>query len=114
MEYQDFDLGCESFFEQRMQLVLSLSDQLNLFKEYKAKLKKIAGEETTATILKESLFAVVTGSNDITNTFYATSLRRFEYDLSSYIDLLVSYASTFVQVTFFFFFCIIKLKIIRN
>lgn len=81
-----------------MQLVLSLSDQLRLFKEYKAKLTKIAGDETSAVILKESLFAVVTGSNDITNTYYGTSLRRFEYDIFTYIDLLISYASEFVQV----------------
>ncbi|KAL9172841.1 hypothetical protein ABFS82_03G073300 [Erythranthe guttata] len=76
--------------------VFSLSDQLEMFKEYIAKLKKIAGEEKSSAILRESIIAVATGSNDILNTYFLTP-RRFQYDVPSYTDLLVSYASSFVQ-----------------
>ncbi|KAL0360517.1 UNVERIFIED_CONTAM: GDSL esterase/lipase EXL1 [Sesamum radiatum] len=77
--------------------VLSLTDQLALFKDYITKLKKIAGEERSSKILQESLVIVVAGSNDITNTYFGTPLRQSHYDVPSYTELLVSYASSFVQ-----------------
>ncbi|KAL0325905.1 UNVERIFIED_CONTAM: GDSL esterase/lipase EXL2 [Sesamum radiatum] len=80
-----------------LQSVLSLSDQLRMFKDYTTKLELIAGHERTSTILQEGLFIVVAGSNDITNTYFGTPLRKSHYDVSSYTDLLVAYASNFVQ-----------------
>lgn len=80
------------------QSVKSLSDQLELFKGYMEKVKKIGGEQTLSKLLNESLVAVVTGSNDISNTYFITPFRRLHYDVPSYTDLLVSYASSFVQV----------------
>lgn len=81
-----------------MQSVLSLPDQLELFKGYITKVKKIAGEERLSKILNESLIAVVTGSNDISNTYFITPFRKLHYDIPSYVELLVSYASSFVRV----------------
>ncbi|KAL8059263.1 hypothetical protein ABFX02_03G073900 [Erythranthe guttata] len=80
----------------RLSSVLSFSDQLELFKEYISKLKKIAGDEKSSAILRESLF-LVDGGNDYTITYFGTPFRKFQYDVPSYTDLLVSYASTFVQ-----------------
>ncbi|KAK4481401.1 hypothetical protein RD792_012291 [Penstemon davidsonii] len=77
--------------------ILSLSKQLELFKDYIIKLKQIAGGERTSTILRETPTILVFGSNDITNTYYGGPLRKSHYDISSYADLLVSYASIFVQ-----------------
>ncbi|XP_042036071.1 GDSL esterase/lipase EXL1-like [Salvia splendens] len=77
--------------------VKSLSDQLELFKGYTEKVKKIGGEQTLSKLFNESLVAVVTGSNDISNTYFITPFRRLHYDVPSYTDLLVSYASSFVQ-----------------
>lgn len=81
-----------------MQSAISLSDQLKMFKDYIKKLKKKAGDERSSTILKESLIAVITGSNDVMNTYFGTPLRQPFYNVTSYIDLLLGYASTFVQV----------------
>ncbi|KAL7155519.1 hypothetical protein ABFS83_03G080100 [Erythranthe nasuta] len=75
--------------------VLSLSDQLEMFKDYIVRLKKIVGDERSSAILKESIVAVSSGSNDIWNTY--SNVRQFQYDVPSYTDLLVRYASTFVQ-----------------
>lgn len=69
-----------------------------MFNEYVAKLKVAAGAETTSTILTNSLFVVVAGSNDITNTYFNNPIRRLHYDYSSYTDLLIYSASGFVQV----------------
>lgn len=76
---------------------LSLNDQLELFNDYKEKLKAAAGEERAAAIVSNSLYLIAAGSNDITNTYYLTPLRRPHYDINSYADLVVSYASTFFQ-----------------
>ncbi|KAF8410403.1 hypothetical protein HHK36_002932 [Tetracentron sinense] len=78
------------------QSILSLSDQLKLYKEYIGKLKVAVGEERTMSIPSKSLFIVCTGSNDIVNTYYTTPLRR-NYDVSGYTDLMVRSASSFLQ-----------------
>ncbi|KAL7155514.1 hypothetical protein ABFS83_03G079600 [Erythranthe nasuta] len=81
----------------RLSCVLSFSDQFELFKDYISKLKKIAGDEKSSAILRESLIGVIAGNNDIAITYFNTPLRKFQHDVPSYTDLLVSYASTFVQ-----------------
>ncbi|CAH2050334.1 unnamed protein product [Thlaspi arvense] len=69
--------------------------QLDLFKEYTAKLKGLVGGERTSTILNNSVFLVVAGSNDLANTYF--TLRREQYDVPSYVDLIVRLASDFVK-----------------
>ncbi|KAI3420673.1 Lipase_GDSL domain-containing protein, partial [Psidium guajava] len=77
--------------------VLSLSDQLDLFKEYVSKIKSGAGEEKASNIVTNSLYVVVCGSDDIANTYYSTPFRRGKYDIPAYTDLMVSSASSFFQ-----------------
>ncbi|KAF8377799.1 hypothetical protein HHK36_031184 [Tetracentron sinense] len=76
--------------------VLSLTDQLELFKEYIGKLKVAIGEDRTTNILSKSIFIVCTGSDDIANTYFTTPLRR-DYDVPAYTDLMVRSASSFLQ-----------------
>ncbi|KDP36891.1 hypothetical protein JCGZ_08182 [Jatropha curcas] len=77
--------------------VMSLDDQLEQFKEYIEKLKEIVGEEKTNFILANSVFLVVAGSDDIANTYYTLRVRKLQYDVPAYTDLMLDYASTFVQ-----------------
>ncbi|GMY28218.1 GDSL esterase/lipase EXL3-like [Fagus crenata] len=77
--------------------VIPLSEQLQEFKEYIGKLKGIVGEERTNFILAKSAVFVVASSNDIANTFYLTRIRKLEYNVSSYTELLSNSASTFVK-----------------
>lgn len=77
--------------------VLSLEDQLKLFKEYINKLKAAVGENTTNTIISQSLYLVCAGSNDITNTFITWPFRRHQPDISTYTSSMVKWASSFVQ-----------------
>ncbi|KAG6699502.1 hypothetical protein I3842_08G069800 [Carya illinoinensis] len=77
--------------------VLSMSDQLEMFKEYKEKLKGIVGEERTNFILSKSLFLVVAGSDDIANTYFVSHARELEYDVPSYTDLMLDKATTFFK-----------------
>lgn len=80
------------------QSVLSLSDQLDLFRDYLTKIKSAVGEERMRTIVSKSLYIVCTGSDDIANTYFGTPFRKPQYDINSYTDLMVSSASSFYQV----------------
>ncbi|XP_071722097.1 GDSL esterase/lipase EXL3-like [Rutidosis leptorrhynchoides] len=75
----------------------SLSDQLDMFRQYLSKIKSAAGEEKAAHILSQGLFMVVVGSNDISNTYYGTPIRNSKYDTNSYTDFITGYASSFLQ-----------------
>ncbi|XP_042438216.1 GDSL esterase/lipase EXL3-like isoform X1 [Zingiber officinale] len=76
---------------------ISMTQQLNLFKEYKQKLKEIAGEKRANAIISKSLYSVITGTDDLANTYFSTPFRSVEYDLPSYIKFVVQCASSFLQ-----------------
>ncbi|CAN6563386.1 unnamed protein product [Malus baccata var. baccata] len=77
--------------------VLSLSDQLDLFKNYIRKITAAAGEERAATIVSKSIYIVCIGSDDIANTYLSTPVRRPYYDIPAYTDLMINSASSFLQ-----------------
>ncbi|KAJ6411976.1 hypothetical protein OIU84_005111 [Salix udensis] len=81
----------------RLVSVLTLSDQLEHFKEYIGKLKAIIGEENTTFTLTNSLFIVVASSDDIANTYFTLRARALQYDVPAYTDLMANSASSFVQ-----------------
>ncbi|CAO2833752.1 unnamed protein product [Amaranthus hypochondriacus] len=78
--------------------VISLSEQLEQFKEYIEKLKQLVGVGKTKFILTNSIFLVVAGSDDIANTYF--TIRQFQYDVNSYTDLMLRQASSFVQALY--------------
>ncbi|XP_047155216.1 GDSL esterase/lipase At5g42170-like [Vigna umbellata] len=78
----------------KIALVLSLSDQLDKFKEYIKKIQGMVGENTTTSLISKSLYILCTGSNDITHTFF---LRRLKYNISTYTDFMASQATMFLK-----------------
>ncbi|XP_057252013.1 GDSL esterase/lipase At3g14820 [Beta vulgaris subsp. vulgaris] len=81
----------------RSQNVLSLEDQLKLFRGYIDKLRAAVGENTTSNIISQSLYLVCAGSNDITNTYFGLPTRSLHYNISTYTTLMVQWASSFLQ-----------------
>ncbi|XP_018507969.1 GDSL esterase/lipase EXL3 isoform X2 [Pyrus x bretschneideri] len=77
--------------------VLSLSDQLDLFKDYIRKITAAVGEESAATIVSKSIYILCIGSDDIANTYLSTPVRRPYYDIPAYTDLMINSASSFLQ-----------------
>ncbi|KAJ3682467.1 hypothetical protein LUZ60_015040 [Juncus effusus] len=75
---------------------LTMDDQLKLFKEYKKKITKIVGDKKASEIIAKSVYLVVTGTDDLANTYFTTPFRR-NYDLESYIKFIVQQASKFLQ-----------------
>ena len=71
-----------------------------MFKNYTKKIKAAVGENRTRTILSKSIFIVCAGSNDIATTYFSTPLRSAQYNISGYTDLMVTSATSFLQVIF--------------
>ncbi|XP_019449471.1 PREDICTED: GDSL esterase/lipase EXL1-like [Lupinus angustifolius] len=76
---------------------IPLSGQVDMFKEYIVKLQGLIGEDRTTFILANSLFFVVLGSNDISNTYFLSRIRQLQYDIPSYTDIMVNSASNFLE-----------------
>uniref|UniRef100_A0A7N0ZQY9 GDSL esterase/lipase EXL3 n=1 Tax=Kalanchoe fedtschenkoi TaxID=63787 RepID=A0A7N0ZQY9_KALFE len=77
--------------------VISLSQQLDYFKEYISKLRSLVGEDQTNYILARSLFLVVAGSDDLANTYFSARARQLEYDIPAYTDLMANEAAKFYE-----------------
>ncbi|RZC66745.1 hypothetical protein C5167_010430 [Papaver somniferum] len=80
----------------KLAMAISLEKQVELFKEYLAKVAALAGEAKAKSILSESLYLVVIGSNDLGNTYFGSQLRS-NYDIPAYADLMVEGATSFIQ-----------------
>ncbi|KAE9617255.1 putative triacylglycerol lipase [Lupinus albus] len=75
--------------------VISLSDQLQLFKEYIGKLTATVGQEKASSIISNALFLTSLGNNDIAITF---SGGRRPILFPTYAGQLVDWTSTFLKV----------------
>lgn len=75
--------------------LLSVWDQLNLFKEYAEKLNTIAGEDGAANIISNSLYFICAGNNDILFTYEL--YRKSNDDIPSYASFLVQIASNLIK-----------------
>nr|XP_004499298.1 GDSL esterase/lipase EXL1-like [Cicer arietinum] len=81
----------------QLEFAIPLTKQLDYFKEYIEKLNVYVGENRTNFILANSIFFLVMGSNDISNTYFLSHVRKLKYDFPSYADLLVNIASNFTK-----------------
>ncbi|XP_073009144.1 GDSL esterase/lipase At1g20120-like [Typha latifolia] len=77
-------------------LAIPMMKQLDMFKEYKEKLRKIAGKKKAASIISESLYMVCSGSNDVAE-YFLDPLRRPIKDIATYSEFLMQTASNFLQ-----------------
>ncbi|PWA76650.1 SGNH hydrolase-type esterase domain-containing protein [Artemisia annua] len=76
---------------------LSLSVQLDMFKQYIEKLKRNIGDEAAKDIITNSVSLVVISGNDLWLSYYDIPVRRIQYDLPTYDNMLVKLALNFVQ-----------------
>ncbi|KAL2344608.1 hypothetical protein Fmac_005893 [Flemingia macrophylla] len=77
--------------------VIPLSTQMEMFKEYIGKVKGMVGESRTKSILANSFYLLVGGSDDIANTYFIAHARILQYDIPSYTDLMATSAIDFVK-----------------
>ncbi|KAJ9565187.1 hypothetical protein OSB04_001153 [Centaurea solstitialis] len=77
-----------------------ISQQLNYFKGYKERLKKVIGEEEARRIISRALVSVSAGTNDFIFNFYDVPTRRVEFDIQKYQDFILERLHDFVKELF--------------
>ncbi|KAL4636728.1 hypothetical protein ACB092_03G029300 [Castanea dentata] len=80
--------------------VVAMSQQLQYFKDYIAKLTGVAGEEKAKAIIANSLVLMSAGNNDI-GVSYTGGARKLQYTFPAYCAQLVTWSTTFLEVIFF-------------
>ncbi|XP_022148167.1 GDSL esterase/lipase APG-like isoform X1 [Momordica charantia] len=76
---------------------LSLPQQVGLFKEYQAKLAKVAGNEKAASIIKDALYLLSAGSGDFLQNYYINPYVNKVYTPDQYGSMLIGAFTTFVK-----------------
>lgn len=76
---------------------ISLSQQLQYYKEYQAKLAKVAGNQKAASILKDGLYILSFGSSDFVQNYYTNPYLNTVYTPDQYSSFLVGVFSNFVK-----------------
>ncbi|XP_042402106.1 GDSL esterase/lipase At5g03810-like isoform X2 [Zingiber officinale] len=77
---------------------VSLTQQLRYYKEYQAKVERIAGKAKAAELFAGSIYVLSTGSSDFLQNYYINPLLRLVYSTDQFSDLLLLQSFTkFVQ-----------------
>lgn len=76
--------------------VISMTDQLRMFDDYKQKVRSAGGDAALHSMLTEGVFAVCAGSDDVANTYF-TMRARSSYSHADYASLMVSHANAFLD-----------------
>ncbi|XP_076930879.1 GDSL esterase/lipase At1g06990-like [Bidens hawaiensis] len=77
--------------------VLPMSRQLDYFKSYSERLKKIVGEEEARRLINRALVIVSAGTNDFVINFYGIPIRRAEFNIYNYQEFILERLHDFVK-----------------
>lgn len=83
----------------KLSSTLTMDKQLSCFEEAVRKMKSVAGESETNRVIKNALFVISAGTNDMIYNVYDHVLGRF-ISVSDYQDFLLSKVEAFVQVSY--------------
>nr|KJB56728.1 hypothetical protein B456_009G138200 [Gossypium raimondii] len=76
---------------------ITLTQQLEYFKEYQAKLAKVAGSTKSASITKDALYVLSAGSGDFLQNYYVNPLLNHAYTPDQYGSFLIDTFTNFVK-----------------
>ncbi|THF99933.1 hypothetical protein TEA_002461 [Camellia sinensis var. sinensis] len=79
------------------QHAIPLSQQLEYYKEYQAKLAKVAGNEKARSIIKDGLYILSAGNSDFLQNYYVNPFLYKVYTPDQYSSYLVTIFSSFVK-----------------
>ncbi|KAL3519912.1 hypothetical protein ACH5RR_018061 [Cinchona calisaya] len=77
--------------------VISMSKQLEYFKEYQSKVAAAIGQEKTKEVITNALFLVSAGTNDFVVNYFTIPIRRKNYTISAYTDFCLQNVQQFIQ-----------------
>ena len=79
--------------------VLSMTDQIELFKNYIQKLEGLAGQDKAMKIISGAMVSISAGVNDFGYNFYNfPATRRRQFTIGQYQDFILGRIQTFVKV----------------
>ncbi|KDO38511.1 hypothetical protein CISIN_1g018227mg [Citrus sinensis] len=76
---------------------ISLTQQLQYYREYQSKLAKVAGSKQSASIIKDAIYIVGSGSGDFLQNYYVNPLLNKVYTPEQYSSMLVNIFSSFIK-----------------
>ncbi|KAI3710204.1 hypothetical protein L2E82_39978 [Cichorium intybus] len=77
--------------------VISLRKQLDYFKEYKIRLRKLVGEESSHMILENAVFILSMGTNDFLQNYYVDPTRSQKFTIAQYQRFLINCMETYIK-----------------
>ena len=81
-----------------MQHAITLTQQVEYFKEYQAKLAEVAGSSKSASIIKDALYVLSAGSGDFLQNYYVNPFLNHAYTPDQYGSFLIDAFTSFVKV----------------
>ncbi|XP_022715073.1 GDSL esterase/lipase APG-like [Durio zibethinus] len=80
-----------------MNHAVTLTQQLEYFKEYQTKLAKVAGSSKSASIIKDALYVLSAGSGDFLQNYYVNPFLNHAYTPDQYGSFLIDIFTNFVK-----------------
>ncbi|KAL3632893.1 hypothetical protein CASFOL_025877 [Castilleja foliolosa] len=77
--------------------VIPLSQQLQYYREYQAKLRNVAGQKQAASVIKDALYLVAAGSSDFIQNYYINPILNTAYTSDQYSSYLVTIFTAFIK-----------------
>ncbi|KAF5192451.1 GDSL esterase/lipase [Thalictrum thalictroides] len=95
----NFASGSSGFYDRTAQLyhAVSLTQQLEYFKESQTKLATVAGKSQAISIINGSLYLISAGSSDFLQNYYINPFLNRRYTPDQFSNLLIQSFVTFVQ-----------------
>ncbi|KAI3989638.1 hypothetical protein MKX01_036247 [Papaver californicum] len=95
----NFASGASGYYDGTSQLyrAISLTRQLEYYKEYQGKLVKIAGTAKATSIISDSIYLISAGSSDFVQNYYINPVLYRSYTPDQFSTELQKYVYTFIQ-----------------
>ncbi|KAF5206145.1 GDSL esterase/lipase [Thalictrum thalictroides] len=77
--------------------VIPVQQQLEFFKQYKAKLESAMGTAQMESHIQNAVFVISCGTNDLAANYFISPVRRGQYSIAQYQNLMLQNAKTFLQ-----------------
>ncbi|PWA98241.1 SGNH hydrolase-type esterase domain-containing protein [Artemisia annua] len=77
--------------------VISLSKQLEYFREYKARLARHVGKKRAQEIVTNGVFLLSMGTNDFLQNYYVEPTRAKQFTIDKYQDFLISAMAKYIK-----------------
>lgn len=81
-----------------LQNVIEMSKQVEYFKEYRKRLELAIGKQKTDNLIKNALFVVSAGTNDLIVNYFSLPVRRHSFTVSAYQRFLMQHVEELQQV----------------